>query len=153
MSIEKSIEFQTALNEACEKQYREYLYGEGGVSSDKIGDTMVEIQKQRREIEEKFTEAKVHADQRREEMRIMSDPHLREITEAMRARNRVSGGLVCPRCGDIDHGNKMNKKPWCIKCNLPLMSAEKAEKWLKPQPPKKFSRGFNDPEDVMRCRK
>jgi len=37
--------------------------------------------------------------------------------------------------------------------NLPLMSAEKAEKWTKPQPPKKACRTFNDPEDVVRCRR
>ena len=98
-------------------------------------------------------QAMAHARQVREEMRIMSDPHLREITEAMRAKHRTEGGLVCPSCGDIDHGNRMNKKPWCMKCNLPLMSAEKAAEWVKPQPLKKFPRGFNDPEDVVRWRK
>ena len=60
------------MNEACENQYRGYLYGEGGVSSkDKIGDTVEEMQRQRKEIEEKFSEARLHAEKRREEMRVM----------------------------------------------------------------------------------
>jgi len=86
-------------------------------------------------------------------MRIMGDPHLHEITESLRKRYRVDGGLVCPSCGDTDHGNRMGKKPWCIKCNLPLMSAEKAAAWVKPPPSKKFPLGFNEPEGVVRCHK
>jgi len=152
MAIEESPEFMEALHEACERQYREYLYG--SASEDKIGDTLEEIQRQRREIEEKVAEARLHADRVREEMRVMSDPHLREITEAMRARHRTDGGLVCPGCGETDsHGNKMNGKPYCFKCNLPFMSAEKAAEWVKPSKPKKFPRGFNEPDGVMRCHK
>ena len=148
----ESPEFLRALHEACERQYREYLYGGGIVSSkDKIADTMEEMQRQRREIEEKVAEARVHAERRREEMRIMGDPHLREITESLRKRNRVEGGLVCPKCGDTDHGNRMNGKPYCMKCNLPLMSAEKAAEWVKPQVPKRASRTFNEPEGVTRA--
>ena len=148
-----SPEFMAALNEACEHQYREYLYG-GGVtaSKDKIGDTMAEIQRQRAEIEATVSEARLNADRVRAEMRVMSDPHMREITMNLRKRHSVDS-LVCPNCGEGDHGNRMGKQPWCMKCNLPLMSREKAEKWIKPQTPKKFQLGFNEPEAVTRCRR
>ena len=154
MSVEDSPEFKKALNEACEGQYRGWLYGGGIVSSkDKIGDTMEEIQRQRREIEEKVSEARLHAERVREEMRIMGDSHMREITEAMRARQRADGGMVCPSCGETDsHGNKINEKPCCFKCNLPLMSKEKAEKWIKPAKSKIRSYTFNEPDEVTRVR-
>jgi len=153
--VSESPEFVKALHEACEHQYREYLYGGGVVSSkDKIGDTMAEIQRQRAKIEAEVAGARAHADRVREEMRVMSDPHMREITESLRARHRTEGGLVCPSCGETDsHGNKMNGKPYCFKCNLPLMSAEKAAEWVKPQPSKKASRTFNEPDGVMKWRK
>jgi len=100
------------------------------------------------EIEERIREAKWV----REDMRTRSDPHLREITENLRRAHATGGGLICPGCGDTDHGNRMGKKPWCMKCNLPLMSAEKAAKWVKPQPPKSFPRGTGEPDGVMRWR-
>ena len=39
--------------------------------------------------------------------------------------------LVCPSCGSVDLGNRMNKKPWCIKCNMPLVPKSKLLKWKK----------------------
>lgn len=51
------------------------------------------------------------------------DPHLRKITENMLRREQVILGrdfLICPKCGDTDHNNKMNGKPWCFKCNIEL---------------------------------
>jgi len=90
----------------------------------------------------------------REEMRmreIMNNPHAREITEELRRLHSAGGGLVCPSCGDTDHGNRMNNKPWCMKCNLPLMSLEKAANWVKPKPPRRFSYG-PDVDGVCRPR-
>ena len=101
------------------------------------------------EIEERIMEAKWM----RQDMRIRSDPHLREITENLRKAHSSRSGLVCPRCGESDHGNRMGKKPWCMRCNLPLMSAEKASKWVKPQSPKKFTRGFEEPDGMMRLKR
>lgn len=94
----------------------------------------------------------LRARQVREEIRIMSDPLLREITENLRKAHQSKTGLICPQCGDTDHGNRMNKKPWCMKCNLPLMSAEKAAKWVKPQQPKRFNYG-PEVDGVTRYRK
>lgn len=39
--------------------------------------------------------------------------------------------LVCPSCGDIDRKNRMNGQSWCFKCNVPLVTREKVEKWAK----------------------
>lgn len=145
MSVEDSPEFKKALQEACEGQYRGWLYGGGVVAKSKegIGGTMEEIQRQRKAIEEKVEGARLHAEQirremeqRRKEYEIMSNPHAREITEHLRRIHGQKGGLICPQCGGIDHHNRMNGKPWCFQCNLPLMSREKAENWVKPQKPK-----------------
>lgn len=37
--------------------------------------------------------------------------------------------LVCPSCGSVDLGNRMNKKPWCVKCNCPMVPMDKLKKW------------------------
>jgi len=151
LSVE-SPEFKKALQEECEKQYRGWLYGGGVVanSKDKIGDTMEEIQRQRREIEEKVADARLHADRVREEARIMSDPHLREITENLRKLHSVESSVVCPQCGETNsHGNRMNGKPFCFKCNLIMISKEKAKKWVKPVKPKNWMDDFGK---IDQCR-
>jgi hypothetical protein len=131
--IEDSPEFRKALQEECEKQYRSFLYG-GNVPKGKVGGTPKEVQRQRREIEEKVEGARIHADRVRREAELMSNEGAREIIESLRRIHGQNGGLICPQCGDSDHHNRMNGKPWCMSCNLPLMSKEKAEKWVKPQP-------------------
>ena len=149
MSVEESPEFKKALQEACEAQYREFLYG-GSVPKGKIGDTAEEVQRQRREIEERVAGARLHAERVREEARIMSDPHLREITENLRKLHSVDSGVVCPKCGETNsHGNRMGNKPACMKCQLPMMSREKAEKWIKPTKPKPRSLTFTDVDRVI----
>ena len=53
----------------------------------------------------------------------MMDPNLRKMYELARSRIKpqvVGGGLTCPECGDSDRGNKMNKTPYCFKCNVAL---------------------------------
>jgi len=99
------------------------------------------------EVEERIRQARFQ----REEMRIRGDPHLREITESLRRAHAAGSGLVCPSCGDGDHGNRMGKRPWCFKCNLPLMSREKAAGWVKPSQPRRFPRGV-EVEGVTRAR-
>jgi endogenous inhibitor of DNA gyrase (YacG/DUF329 family) len=150
----ESPEFQKALNEACEGQYRGWLYGGGVVSSkDKIGGTMEEIQRQRQRIEDEVAEARHHADRVRREVELMSNEGAREITEALHRLHSVEGGLVCPSCGETNsHGNTMNGRPLCWKCQLVMISKEKAEKWVKPQKPKTRSLTFTD-VDVARVRK
>lgn len=153
MSIEEFPEFQAALKEACEVQYREFLYGAKAKPTDKIGDTAEEIQRQRKEIEAKVEGARLHAARVREEARIRSDPHLREITESLHTLHSVDSGVVCPKCHETNsHGNKMNNRPYCFRCQLPMMSKEKAEKWVKPVKPKSWVDDFGK-IDQVRVRK
>jgi len=152
MSLEDSPEFKKALQEECEKQYRSFLYG-GNVPKGKVGGTPEEVQRQRREIEEKVEGARLHADRVRREAELMSNEGAREIIESLRRIHGQNGGLICPQCGDSDHHNRMNGKPWCMFCNLPLMSKEKVENWVKPAKPKIRSYTFNDPDEVCRIRR
>jgi cytochrome c len=59
---------------------------------------------------------------RAEEMRRQHDPMLMRITANLERKAGVTSGLHCPKCHDPDMGNKMNGKPWCLKCNVPLES-------------------------------
>lgn len=133
-------ELRAALTEACEKQYRGWLYGGGYTkanSRDEIADTLEEIEAERKRLMEKHEEYMRQAELERQQARFMSNPAMREITENLR-RKHAPSGLICPSCGDRDHGNRMNGKPWCLKCNAPLMTAEKAEMWVEPpEKPKK----------------
>ena len=135
-SIDETPEFQQSLNKACEEQYRSWLFGGGyakASSKDTIADTMEEIRRRREEIEVTVEETRRHADRTRREAMIMLNPHMREITANFKIKGGPSG-LVCPVCGEGDHGNRMNGKAWCVKCNVPLITVEKAEEW---KPPKK----------------
>lgn len=155
--IEDSPEFKKALNEACEVQYRDWLYGGDyakASSKGTVADTMEGIQKQRKEIEEKVEGAKLHAERVRREAEIMWNPHAREITENLSKLHSVDSGVICPKCHETNsHGNRNNGKPYCYRCQLQMMSREKAEKWIKSQQPKKFSRGFDEPDGIVRLRK
>ena len=59
----------------------------------------------------------------------MLDPNLRKMNDMANSRIRAqivgTGKLTCPECGDRDMGNKMNKTPWCMKCNVALASKGK----------------------------
>ena len=69
-----------------------------------------------------------------ESLRRQYDPILRELGEKYAEKLpklEGSSGLVCPQCRDVNHKNRMNGKPWCMKCNVPLVEKEKAAKWLK----------------------
>lgn len=154
MSIEESPEFQKALNEACEKQYRGYLFGGAYVkaaSKDTVGETLEKIEAERKRLMEKHGEYMQQAELMREQARFMTNPHMREITETLRKKHG-SGGLVCPVCGGGDDGNRMNGKPWCFECNVPLMTVEKAADWVKPEKPKPWSFTFNEPDGVVKKR-
>ena len=162
MSVEESPEFQKALNEVCEKQYRGFLYGgeyAKSHSKDSIAETMEEMQRQRRKIEAEVEGIKKHADQVRRDTRFMSSPHMREITANLKRKSR-SSGLICPVCGEGDLGNRMNGKPVCMMNAkhdglgpVLLMTPEKAKEWKPPKKPVKAkSYTFNEPEGVTRKR-
>lgn len=130
--------------EACEAQLRSwptYLVESG----EKV--TVEEIQRQCKDIKEK-------SERIRREAEIKSNPHYREITDNLRKIHSVEGGVICPQCGETDsHGNTSEGKPFCYKCQLIMISKEKAENWIKPIPPKKFQVRFDEPDGVVRIKK
>lgn len=188
--LEESPEFQKALNEACEKQYRGWLYGGKGVKAEtksQIDGVMRELQGRKREAEmmreslalrasamgfhmpdipslpdeitresmEKYREEiQRHSDRIRAEAERQRNKHFQEINRNL---SRGSGGLVCPVCGEGDHGNRMNSKPYCFMNAkhrglgpIPLMSPEKAKDWKPPEKPKSQSFTFKEPDGVVR---
>ena len=156
MSIEGSPEHQKAFTEAAEKQYRGYLYGGGYAktsSKDKIAETMEGIQRQRREIERTVVGAKGHANLISRDSMMFGSPHMMEITRNLSRKHGVSRSLVCPKCDGGSLNNTMNGRPWCMKCDLPLMTPEKAEEWEEPKKTKSKGYTLNEPEDVVRAKK
>ncbi len=154
MSVEDSPEFQKALNEACEKQYRGFLFGGAFIkaqSKDAIAETMDGMQQQRREIEDKVKGLREEADKVRGDMKLRLSPHMREITANLK-RKSGSPGLICPKCGEGDYGNRMNGKPICYMNAkhdglgpILLMTPEKAKEWKSPKSVKTRSYTFNEP--------
>ena len=79
------------------------------------------LPKWKRELEDidgKVADAKAKA----EELRRQYDPELMRINANLSRKHSVSGGLKCPVCGEENHGNVMNGKPWCMKDNVALES-------------------------------
>lgn len=93
------------------------------------------------DVDRKVDDAKKRA----EELRRKYDPKLMEINRKLLMK-AVSGkgALVCPVCGDSDHGNKMNGKPWCFKCKTTLVPKDKLEDWLKLPKVKVLSKSLKD---------
>lgn len=148
MSVE-SPEFKAALQEACEREYRGWLFGGGykkAESKDKVGETLEEIEAERRRLMEKHEGYMRQAELAKQQAKIMSDPYMREVTENLRRKHRAEGGLICPVCGEEDHGNMINGKRYCfmnakhkakgVEGPVPLMTPEKAKDWKPPN--KKF---------------
>jgi len=149
-------ERQKVLQDVCEKQYRGWLFGgeyRKAASQDTVGETLEEIERERKKLMEKHEGYMRQAELAKQQAKFMTDPAMREITENLK-RKHSAGGLICPVCGGREEGNRMNGKPWCMKCNAPLMTLEKAIGWVKPEKHKKpSSHTFNEPEDVMRWRR
>lgn len=71
------------------------------------------------EIDGKVADVKA----RTEELRRQYNPELMRINANLERKLGVPvGGLRCPKCGEPDRHNKMNGKPWCMKCNIALES-------------------------------
>jgi len=69
------------------------------------------------EINDKVADVKAKA----EELRRQYDPELMRITANLERKIRSPvEGLRCPKCGEPDRNNRMNGKPWCMKCNVAL---------------------------------
>ncbi len=128
MSTE-SPEFKKALKEACDSQWTTWLYGGSAKKSSRRN-----VEKDLDRIQKIKQKAQTRADASRrkaEELRRLYNPMLKRITENYKLKHNLqSGGLICPKCGDSDHNNKMDGKPWCMKCNVELVPANKAAKWV-----------------------
>ena len=159
MSIEKSPEFLKALVEICEMKYRGFLYGGDYIKAHSKGaivGTMEEMQRQRKEIEDKSVNYRRHADQVRMEA-LAKVGHMGEISKNLR-RRYGSDDMICPVCGEGSHGNKMNGKPYCFMNakhrglgSIPLMTPEKAKDWKPPvKPVKRGSYTFKELDGVVR---
>lgn len=79
------------------------------------------------------------AKRKADELRRRYDPRLMEIERKVFGDAVVASKLVCPECGEGDHGNRMNKHPWCMKCNTALVPKNMLKKWRK-LPTVKFAR-------------
>jgi len=90
------------------------------------------LQRDLEDVDQRVEDAKRKADRLRSEY--MVDPHLREIStkyQSLLGKSESASMLVCPKCKEGDHGNKMNKQPWCMKCNTALVPKNMLEKWRK----------------------
>ena len=93
----------------------------------KLGKTKAKWQRDLEDIDRKVEDARLQA----EMLRRKYDPELMKIERHfMELVVKAEGALVCPVCGDSDHGNKMNGKAWCMKDNIPLIPKNKIGKWV-----------------------
>lgn len=76
----------------------------------------------REDLDRYRTEIDAYSERIRGQAQMMHDPTIQRGLERF---NASTGGLKCPQCGEEDHGNKMNKTPWCMKCNVALESPSK----------------------------
>jgi hypothetical protein len=78
-------------------------------------------------IDSQVADAKAQA----EELRKRYDPELMKITTNLeRKYGSSNGSLQCPKCKESNRGNKLNGKPWCLKCNVALESPYLVKKRL-----------------------
>jgi len=126
-------ELRAALTEACEQQYRGWLYGgdyKKAESKDEIGETLKEIEEERKRLMDKHREYMRQAELARREAETMRNPHMREITENLRRKHGYSGE-VCPDCGRPIR-NKKNGEPWCPYCDKPVKPEPKSYTFKEP---------------------
>ena len=98
-----------------------------------------------------------HSDRIRNEAERQSNKAYQEITQSLRKR-RGSSGLVCPMCGEGDHGNRMGTKPVYMMNNkhkglgsIILVKPEDVKDWKPPKKkPKSKSYTFKEPDGVVR---
>ena len=135
MSVEDSPEFQKALKDACDKQWGNWLYGGGFKKSSRrnVEKDLARIQEIKDSAEAKAEAAKMKAEQLRreaEELRRKNNPMLRRITATLSEKSVLKVGLICPLCGEPDKGNKINKTPSCLKCNVALVTPKQVKDWV-----------------------
>lgn len=111
-----------------------------------------------RESMEKYSEEiQRYSDKIRTEAERQSNQSYQEITRSLRKRHG-SSGLICPMCGEGDHGNRMNGKPVCMMNakhkglgSILLVKPEQVKNWKSPKKPAKIKNyTFKEPDGVMR---
>ena len=166
MKPEQSPEFLKSLNEVCEKRWRGWKFGGGYIkaeSLDTVGKTLEKIEAERKRLMEKHEEYVRQAELVKVQSGWMRNPHMREIMGNLKRKNR-SEGLICPVCGEGDHGNRINGKPVCYMNSkhkakgvdglVPLMSPEEAEEWEPPKKKPTFKESWElDNSDIVKARK
>lgn len=104
----------------------------------KLSNGKSKLQRDLEDIDRKVVETRNKADKLRREY--MMDANLRRIQRKFLGTQPVVHGdaeLVCPVCGSFNGAytkgkpNKKNGKPWCLKCNSPLVPKDKLMKWRK----------------------
>lgn len=159
----KDPELRLALTEACEKQFRGYLFGGEYVKSsskDTIGETLEQIEAERKKLMEKHEGYMEQAKLAVQQARFTTDPVMRDITKNLERKHGFSG-LICPVCGERDHGNKDRGKPVCYmnwKHNglgsVLLVKPEEVEDWEPPKKKPTFKESWElDDDDIMKVRK
>jgi len=88
---------------------------------EKLLKTMSVHQQKMAELQDKF------------DFRLFLDPTLKDIQQkfdsAVPTRQVSTEEIMCPVCGSDDKGNKVNGKPWCLKCNVMLLPKHKIKRW------------------------
>jgi formylmethanofuran dehydrogenase subunit E len=113
-------ELEAALLSEASKQWERFQRNKAKRERGKV-----KWQREIDEIDSKVADAKAKA----EEIRRRFDPELMRINANLERKLGVAiGGLRCPKCGEPDRHNKMNGKPWCFKCNVPLESPSLVKK-------------------------
>lgn len=129
----KSDELNAMIKKAPEgwdAQKAQRLIGEIRVINERIADVGKSHLQRRLGVEHTVSGAKSRAEELRRKH--MANPNLREINQKFLERFMPEAVLCCPKCGEPDHGNRMNGEPWCFKCNSPFSKAElKSSKVLK----------------------
>lgn len=87
------------------------------------------LQRDLEDVDRRVEEAKGRAERLRLERLLNLPFYLRGDFSGDSVQGKKA--LICPVCGDSDKGSKMSGKPWCFKCNSPLMAKDKVEKWKK----------------------
>jgi len=149
VKVEETPEFKEALNKAADDAVKEFLYGKPkkkskrkAVSRGGLSPRGVPLPPENMEtpeaIEQYRADLKRYTDRVRFEAEMRSNEHYRQIMEDLSNKYSPKSGnanLICPKCKGKDMGNRMNGKPWCMICNIALMTTEEAEKGTPPKKP------------------
>lgn len=111
---------EDAFKEAANKAWNRVVYPEWKRSQEKgVREVPPEAEKAIARAERMRRQAGIDIAQKRSEIELFQ----RDMWERTNHKTHVKleSPLRCPECGDVDHHNRMNGKPWCMKCNCVLV--------------------------------